>query len=96
MTNGNGIDLSDMSMMELFRMEVENQCNQISEDLISLEQNPGASDLLQSLMRAAHSVKGAARVVELHPVVQVAHAMEDVFVASQKNKITLDQDGIDL
>jgi two-component system sensor histidine kinase and response regulator WspE len=96
MTNGNGFDLGDMSMMDLFRMEAENQCNQLSEDLISLEQDPGAFDLLESLMRASHSVKGAARVVELHPAVQVAHAMEDVFVAAQENKITLDQDGIDL
>jgi two-component system sensor histidine kinase and response regulator WspE len=95
MTNGNG-DFSDMSMMDLFRMEAENQCNQISEDLISLEQDPAGSDLLESLMRASHSVKGAARVVELHPAVQVAHAMEDVFVAAQDGKITLDQAGIDL
>ncbi|UCD66547.1 MAG: hybrid sensor histidine kinase/response regulator [Deltaproteobacteria bacterium] len=96
MTNGNGGDLGDMSMMDLFRMEAENQCNQLSEDLIALEQDPNAANLLESLMRASHSVKGAARVVELHPAVQVAHAMEDVFVAAQESKITLDQEGIDL
>ncbi len=96
MTYGNGGDLSDMSMMELFRMEAENQCNQLSEDLLALEQEPTASDLLESLMRASHSVKGAARVVELHPAVKVAHAMEDVFVAAQDGKISLDQDAIDL
>ena len=96
MTNGNGFDLGDMSMMDLFRMEAENQCNQLSEDLIALEQDPSASDLLESLMRASHSVKGAARVVELHPAVQIAHAMEDVFVADQEGNITLDQDGIDM
>ena len=96
MTSSNGIDFSDMSMMDLFRMEAENQCNQISEDLIALEQDPSATDLLESLMRASHSVKGAARVVELHPAVEVAHAMEDVFVAAQENKLTLAQDGIDL
>jgi two-component system sensor histidine kinase and response regulator WspE len=77
-------------------MEAENQCNQISEDLIALEQDPAAIDLLESLMRASHSVKGAARVVELHPAVQIAHAMEDEFVAAQENKITLNQEGIDL
>jgi two-component system sensor histidine kinase and response regulator WspE len=96
MSNGNGFDLGDMSMMDLFRMEAENQCNQISEDLVALEQDPTAADLLESLMRSSHSVKGAARVVELHPAVQVAHAMEDVFVAAQDCKITLDQDGIDM
>ena len=96
MIGTNDIDLSDMSMMDLFRMEAENQCNQISEDLIALEQDPVAADILESLMRASHSIKGAARVVELHPAVQVAHAMEDVFVATQENKITLDRDAIDL
>ena len=92
MTNGNGTDLGDMSMMDLFRMEAENQCNQLSGDLIALEQDPTAADLLESLMRASHSLKGAARVVGLHPAVQVAHAMEDVFVASQEGKVSLDQD----
>ena len=96
MTSGFEGDLGDMSMMDLFRMEAENQCNQIAEDLLALEQDPAASDLLESLMRASHSVKGAARVVELHPAVQVAHAMEDVFVAAQAGKILLDQSGIDL
>jgi len=96
MTNGIAGNLGDMSMMDLFRMEAENQCNQLSEDLLALEQDPTASDLLESLMRASHSVKGAARVVELHPAVQVAHAMEDVFVAAQEGKILLDQSAIDL
>jgi len=95
MTPRNGSDLGDMSMLDLFRMEAENQCNQLLEDLLALEQNPTAADLLESLMRASHSIKGAARVVGLHTAVQIAHAMEDVFVAAQDGKITLDQEGID-
>ncbi len=96
MTYGNESDPGSMSMMDLFRLEAENQCSQLTEDLLALEQNPAASDLLESLMRASHSVKGAARVVELDPAVQVAHAMEDVFIAVQDGKITLDHNGFDL
>ena len=97
MTYGNdGGNFNDMSMMDLFRLEAENQCNQLSEDLLAFEQDPTDSDLLESLMRASHSVKGAARVVELHPAVQVAHALEDVFVAAQENKISLEQEEIDM
>ena len=103
MNSSNGSDLGDMSLMDLFRMEAENQCSKLCEDLLTLEkdllaleQNPAAAGLLESLMRSAHSIKGAARVVELHPAVQVAHAMEDLFVAAQDNKITLDQDTVDL
>ena len=96
MTYGNESDPGSMSMMELFRLEAENQCSQLTDDLLALEQNPAASGLLESLMRASHSVKGAARVVELDPAVQVAHAMEDVFIAVQDGRITLDHEGIDL
>jgi two-component system sensor histidine kinase and response regulator WspE len=95
MTSDHG-NLGDLSMMDLFRLEAENHCNQLSEDLLALEQNPTASELLESLMRASHSIKGASRIVELHPAVQVAHGMEDVFVAAQEGKIILDQEGIDL
>ena len=38
MTQGNGKDLSNMSMMDLFRMEAENHCAVLSEDILALEQ----------------------------------------------------------
>ena len=40
-------------------------------------------------MRAAHSLKGAARIVGLIAGVGVAHAMEDCFVAAQRGGILL-------
>ena len=47
-------------------------------------------------MRAAHSLKGAARIVGLDVGVRVAHAMEDCFVAAQEGRLTLRQAQIDL
>ncbi len=96
MTIGNGNDFDSMSMLDLFRLEVENQCSQLAADLLALEQEPTAAALLESLMRAAHSVKGAARVVEIHAAVKLAHAMEDVFVAAQSSRLVLNPDHIDL
>ena len=91
-----GIALKDMSMMELFRMEAENHCATLSDDLLNLEQDPGNSKILESLMRAAHSIKGAARVVDLNAAVQLAHAMEDVFVSAQNGAVLLNTDCIDI
>jgi len=51
---------------------------------------------LESLMRAAHSFKGAARIVNLSPAVHVAHALEDCFVAAQQNRLALQQEHIDV
>ncbi len=96
MNSGNGNDLSEMSMLDLFRMEAETQCNALNNDLVALEQQPGSAVRLESLMRAAHSLKGAARIVGLDQAVKIAHTMEDVFVAAQTDEITLDRAGIDL
>ena len=56
----------------------------------------GLPQLLESLMRAAHSMKGAARIVNLSVVVQVSHALEDCFVAAQQGAIVLKQEHVDV
>ena len=89
------IDPAADSMLELFRNEVEGQVATLTRDLLELEQNPTAMDRLERLMRAAHSVKGAARMVNLDGAVRVAHAMEDCFVAAQQGAIILQPDAVD-
>ena len=46
-------------------------------------------------MRAAHSIKGAARVIGLDIAVRLAHAMEDVLVAMQKGREAIQASRID-
>ena len=82
-------DLSGFSMMELFRMEAESHTATLSAGLVSLEGTSAAPEVIEPLMRAAHSLKGAARIVGLDAAVRVAHAMEDCFVAAQKGKLVL-------
>jgi len=88
-------DLSNFSMAELFRAESETQCRILSDGLLALEKKPSDPVLLESLMRAAHSLKGAARIIELDAAVRVAHAMEDAFVAAQKGGALFDGAKID-
>ncbi|WP_242031983.1 hybrid sensor histidine kinase/response regulator [Microcoleus sp. FACHB-672] len=86
-------DLSNFSMMDLFRMEVENQAALLNNSLLALETNPNIAAELESLMRAAHSIKGAARIVQVEGAVKIAHVMEDCFVAAQKGTIRVDSAG---
>ncbi|HBL61950.1 MAG TPA: hybrid sensor histidine kinase/response regulator, partial [Cyanobacteria bacterium UBA8803] len=51
---------------------------------------------LETLMRAAHSIKGSARIVGLDAIVNLAHVMEDCFVAAQNKTITLNPDNVDV
>ena len=89
-------DLSDLPMLDLFRLEAETQVQVLIENLLILERAPMAADALEACMRAAHSLKGAARIVGLNAGVGVAHAMEDCFVAAQRGQITVGQKRIDL
>lgn len=88
--------MNDPSMLELFRQEIETQVSILTQGLLVLETNPQSPDTLESLMRASHSIKGAARIVSLDVVVQLAHRMEDCFVAAQNQLITLDSEQIDI
>ena len=86
---------ADLSMLELYRVESETQCAALSSGLVELERSAGSPAQLEALMRAAHSLKGAARIVGLEPAVQVAHAMEDAFSAAQRGPLTLKREHID-
>jgi len=85
-----------MSMLDMFRMEAESQAQTLTAGLLALERDPDAADQTEACMRAAHSLKGAARMVGLSAGVSVAHAMEDCFVAVQKGRIKLRQRQTDL
>lgn len=85
----------NLSMQELFRVEAENQTTLLTSGLLELERTPASAEQLEQLMRAAHSIKGAARIVDLSPAVKVAHAMEDCFVAAQHGALELTRQHID-
>ena len=88
-------DLSQLSMLDLFRMEADTQAEVLTGGLLVLERDPSAGDQLELCMRAAHSLKGAARIVGLDAGVAIAHALEDCFVAAQAGTIVLGQAQID-
>ena len=81
-------DYSDLSMLDLFRIEAENHSRILENGLVEAEaqQTP---EKIEPLMRAAHSIKGAARIVGLDGCVGLAHAMEDVLSAAQHGKLRL-------
>ncbi len=79
----------DPMFLDLFRQEMEAQTAVLSDGLVSLEGGHGSAQQLESLMRAAHSIKGAARIVQCDPAVRLAHMMEDCFVAAQAGRLQL-------
>jgi two-component system sensor histidine kinase and response regulator WspE len=86
----------DASLIDLFRSEVETHSELLSSALLALERSPGDMSRIDEMMRAAHSIKGASRVVGVDPAVRVAHVMEDCFVAAQKGTIGFSPEDVDI
>ena len=88
--------LEDATLIDMFRSEVETHSELLSAALLALERSPSDTSRIDEMMRAAHSIKGAASIVGVEPAVSVAHAMEDCFVAAQKRAIGFSPADIDV
>ncbi len=89
-------DLSQYSMLDLFRMEADNQISELIKRLLSVEKTGHAVTEIEALMRSAHSLKGAGRMVGVNAIVRIAHRLEDCFVAVQEGCLQLTQNEIDV
>ncbi|MFW5637058.1 MAG: hybrid sensor histidine kinase/response regulator [Thermodesulfobacteriota bacterium] len=87
---------ADDDMLELFQTEVETHAVTLNEGLLALENDPADFAAIESLMRAAHSIKGGARIVDLDAAVRIAHTLEDCFVTIQKERMPLSPEHIDV
>ena len=66
-------------LMRTFLGELEEHAATIESGTLALESgDPDAEEHLHTLFRAAHSLKGAARAVDLEPIVLVAHELESL------------------
>ncbi len=89
-------DAANFSLMDLFREEVRAHAATLNQGLLDLENDPDNPQKIEPLMRAAHSIKGAARIVNIDAAVQLAHVMEDVFVAAQEGRIRIAPADVDV
>ncbi len=60
-----------------FRLEARDLLSQISSGILELERDGNTGNHVQKLFRYAHTLKGAARVVKLADIADLAHAIED-------------------
>lgn len=69
-------------LLHTFEAEFNEQVEELTKCLIELEKSDDqerACELLNQMFRVAHTIKGAARSVEIMSVGEVAHALEDLF-----------------
>ncbi|MET0425773.1 MAG: response regulator [Actinoplanes sp.] len=77
--------------LRYFRIEARELVDQISAGVLDLEQQPGP-ELVAKLLRYAHTLKGAARVVRQTDIADHAHAFEEVLVPHRDDAAALPAD----
>jgi two-component system, chemotaxis family, sensor histidine kinase and response regulator WspE len=89
-------DVSQFSLLDLFCLEVNTQIAVFNHELLNLELCQNRDAALEALMRAAHSIKGAARIVQIEVGVTIAHELEEYFVAAQAGWIVPTTEHVDV
>src|SRR3569833_4430937 len=69
----------DDEILQDFLVEAGEILDSLSEQLVELEQRPTDKNLLNSDLRAYHTVKGGTGFLNITPLVDVCHRAEDVF-----------------
>jgi two-component system chemotaxis sensor kinase CheA len=79
-------DAKKEKYLKIFRQEAEELLKKIKESLLNLESRPEDRESLNTVLRAAHTLKGSARMVGLDEVGNLAHKMEDLLKAIEAGK----------
>ncbi len=69
----------DDEIVQDFLVEAGEILENLGEQLVSLEQSPTDSDLLNAVFRGFHTIKGGASFIALTALVEVCHVAEDAF-----------------
>src|SRR6202011_1961050 len=63
-----------------FRIEARELLEGLSAGVLELERGERGKDLVGRLLRFAHTLKGASRVVKQSGIAELAHSIEDAFI----------------
>lgn len=86
----------DATLAALFETELETTLAELTQGIVHLEDRDADPAQLERVMRATHSIKGAASIVGVHAAVQLAHALEDFFMWAQRRGEPVAKEAIDV
>ncbi|MDX1756665.1 MAG: chemotaxis protein CheA [Marinobacter sp.] len=87
---------ADEEILQDFLVEAGEILDQLSEQLVELEQHPDDSDLLNAIFRGFHTVKGGAGFLQLEALVNCCHSAENVFDNLRNHKRGVDAELMDV
>ncbi len=82
--------------IDQFKAETLEHLQRLSEGLLKLEKMPGKVELLESMMREAHTIKGCATMMGYARLAEVAHRLEDGMERALSGDLKMDKGHFEL
>ncbi len=83
-------------ILEDFLVEAFELIEQLDQDLVELENTPEDLELLNSIFRVAHTIKGSSSFLSFDILTKLTHHMEDVLNKARKGELKLTEDVMDV
>jgi two-component system chemotaxis sensor kinase CheA len=88
--------LDQKKYQELFIEEAKEQLQSLNQTLLALEATGEDPELLNEAFRLVHTVKGAAKILGIDTIGDIAHTTEDIFDNIKNKTIPFSQEMIDI
>jgi two-component system, chemotaxis family, sensor kinase CheA len=82
--------------LRIFQAEAAEHLKGLNEGLLLLEKDPGNAEVIHSILRSAHTLKGSSRMLGLTEIGEIAHKMEDLLKAVEESQLGLTAELTDL
>jgi len=83
------VDIDLAAVLPVFLAEAEENLAELEDALLSLERRPGDAETLNTVFRAAHTLKGNAANLGLAPIAELTHGVEDVLDRLREGEVRL-------
>ncbi len=91
-----GIECEDQELLEGFLTETTELLEKMDDNLVALEKTPDDKELLNSIFRSIHTVKGASSFLGFELLVKVTHKTEDVLNRLRKSELDVTPEIMDV
>ena len=89
------LDPGNEELLKDFFVEAESQVETLESNILVLENDPGNSESIDEIFRAAHTLKGGAATVQMTELAEFTHLVEDALDELRAGRVTITPNGVD-
>ncbi len=89
------LDPNNEELLKDFFIEANLQVELLEQNILSIENDPGDSDAVDEIFRAAHTLKGGAATVQMTELAEFTHIVEDLLDEIRSGNVSISEDVVD-